>query len=140
MTVRMASATATQEEIEEVLTKHGNEVQKEPPADDKNETAPEEPKRDDFASDEEHQAAVDEWQQQQEEAAEAAAEEEELEKAAPPARKPSKFQKRVNKITASLNAKVAELEERLKAAEKGDKAKVETTEDKDPRPVKANFG
>ncbi len=143
MTVRMASPTATQEEIEEVLTKHGNEVVKETPAEDA--AAAEEPKRDDFETDEEHEAALVEWQQKQEEAAEAAAgktnedEEEEEDKPAQPARKPSRFAKRFRKLTAPLEARIAELQDQLKDVQKSGKAAEEKPEEKDPRPVKANF-
>lgn len=136
MTIRIATATGTQADIEAVLEKRGYEVEK--PAETQTET-PEEPKRDDFETDEEHEAAVAEFAQKQEEAAEAAAETEETEEAAAPQRKPSKFQKRIQKITGKLERENADLKARLEAVEKGGKKEAQPAKEDNPRPVRTSF-
>lgn len=141
MTVVLTSSTGTKEQLQEVLEKNGYEI----PAEDAAAAAPAEetePKREDFESDEDHQVAVEDWEKKQQDAAEKAEEEEDEEEKEERAAKPkvSKFQKRVNKITSKLQTQIAELKAKLDAKEKaGDGADGKPEEEKDPRPVRANF-
>lgn len=138
-TLTSASPGATEENVAAALASAGFEVkteEKEPNA---------EPQREAFESDEAFNAAVEEHRIAQEaaeaEEPEAAAETEEEEQ--PPARKPSKFAKRIEKITGKLKSENEELKARLAKLESGVK-----TEDKDaaaaadpnPRPVRSAFG
>ncbi len=125
-----ASPGATEEKVAHALASAGLEVETpEVPA------IEGEPKRDDFQTAEEFDAAVEEFN-----AAHPEETEEEHEEEQAPARKPSKFQKRIQKITGRLESENAELRERLAKLEKGGKtAEEETPSAEVKRPVRADF-
>lgn len=131
-----ASQGATQKDVDAVLEKHGYEVDKPEP-----EKEPE-PQRDAFESDEDFELAHEEWQAKQEPPKEeketpAVKAEEDDDEEEP--RKPSKFQKRINKLVNPLKQRIAELERQL-----GDKGKSgDKSDDKEEeaakRPARADF-
>ena len=125
-----ASPGATEEKVSKVLESAGLEVEQ-----------PEvvategEPKREAFETDEEFDAAVEEYKKAHPKETEEESEEEET----PAARKPSKFQKRIQKITGRLETENAELRERLAKLEKGGKTEEEPAPKENKRPTRAEF-
>lgn len=131
-----ASKGATQADVEKVLAAHvGEENIIRPEVEVE---APVEPKRDDFDTEEDFEAAHVEWQDKQEKPEEKDEEEGEEEEEKPVVRKPSKFQRRIGKITSRLEQENKELRDRLAAIEKGEK-KDDKKADENPRPKRADF-
>lgn len=128
-----ASPGATQDAVQKVLAANGYEV--ETPASVETEVI-EEPKRDAFDTEEEFEAAHVEWQDKQPKETEEEDEEEEV--VAQPAKKPSKFQKRIHKITSRLETENAELKKRLEELE-GKGGKKEEVKEANPRPLRSAF-
>jgi hypothetical protein len=128
-----ASPGATEESVSKVLEAHGLLIDK--PESDEREVPEAEPERDGFETEDEFKLAHEEWQAKQppEEEAE---EDEELEEVR--RKRPSKFQKRIDKITARLRQENADLMKRIEAIEKGGKKEDETA-DPNPRPVRTAF-
>jgi hypothetical protein len=94
-----------------------------------------EPKKEDFENEEDFKVAHEEWTvaQQKPELEESDEEDEE----AQPKRKPSKFQKRIDKITGRLRSENDDLKKRLEALEKG--GKKEEVKEENPRPKRTDF-
>lgn len=129
-----ASKGATQADVEKVLAAHvGEENIIRPEVEVE---VPVEPKRDDFDTEEDFEAAHVEWQDKQETVKTADEDDEEEER--PVVRKPSKFQRRIGKITSRLEQENKELRDRLAAIEKGEK-KDDKKVDENPRPKRADF-
>lgn len=124
--MQSASVGATQEAIEKVLEGRGYEV--EHPEAPKVEE-PVEPQRDAFDNEEEFEAAHLEWQEKQE-----APKEEEPE---PVPAKKSKFQKRIEKITADLRSQLDASQKRI--AELEGKKPEEAKPEENPRPKRDDF-
>lgn len=154
------SAGATKEAVEKVLTAHNLEIEKPAPVEGQEPTtegkqdesvasqnAPE-PKRGDFASEDEFNIAYEEWKVERDDAATSKAEADddkdvdgdEGDESEPATPKLSKFKKRVNKLTAPLHRKIAELEAQIKSSTSGGAKKDEPAPTAAPaRPLRASF-
>jgi hypothetical protein len=123
--LKSASPGATEEDLQNVLTKAGYEVDK--PAEKEATAVVEEPKRDDFKTEEEFEAAHVEWQ----DAADAKADEEE-EPAEKKEAKPSRKQRAIDRATKELREEVAELRKKLEGKAEPEKKVEARGEEKRP--------
>jgi hypothetical protein len=132
-----SSIGAKKEDVENVLTKAGLEVEQEEV---EATEVPAEPARDDFDSEEAFEEAHVAWQDAQPKPKEEDDEDDEEDEAPAPKQKVSKFKRRIEKVVGPIKRENEELKRRLEALEKGGKKEDDKpAPEANPRPKKADF-